>query len=321
MQRLQTFAFVHPLSGTQLRAFQDAFPSVRFLSADEGFPAGLEEAQAVAIHWKHPPMEELLARAKGLQWLHLRGAGIDRIAVPALVDSDIILTNGSGNHAPNIAEHVLSLMLAFARQLPALMRRQARRQWQPPEADEVFELSAQTALIVGLGAIGQELATRLSALGMRVVGVKRRSGPLPEGVQKLVTLDELDTVLPEADHVVIALPLTHATRNLFGAARLQRMRRGAYLYNVGRGPLVDHDALVDAIRAGHIEGAGLDVIDPEPLPPESPLWDMDRVIITAHSSGLTPRSYERFEALLMENIRRFSTGQPLLNVVDKAAGY
>lgn len=321
MPALHTFAFAHPLRPADLRVFRDAFPQTRFLVADHGLPAGIEEAQGVAIHWDPPPMDELLARAKALRWLHLRGAGIDRIAVPHLLASDIVLTNGSGNHAPNIAEHVLSLMLAFARQLPQLVRQQSRKEWKPPSMARIFELSGQTLAIVGCGAIGQELAWRAAGLGLRVIGVKRAPGALPRGVDELFTLDQLGEVLPRADHVVLALPATAQTRGIVDAACLRQMKPGAYFYNVGRGTLVEPQALVDALRSGHLAGAGLDVTDPEPLPAESPLWAMPNVLITAHSAGFTPRSYERFEALLLDNMRRFDAGAPLLNVVDKAAGY
>lgn len=321
MPALHTFAFAHPLRPEQLQVFRDAFPQVRFLMADQGLPAGIEQAQGVAIHWDPPPMDDLLERAKAMRWLHLRGAGIDRIAVPRLVASDVVLTNGSGNHAPNIAEHVLSLMFAFARQLPQLVRQQAEKTWAPPAPGRIFELSGQTLAIVGCGAIGQELAWRAAALGLHVIGVKRAMGALPRGVAELSALDRVGEVLPRADHVVLALPLTADTRGIIDAGCLRQMKPGAYFYNVGRGALVDQEALVEALRAGHLAGAGLDVTEPEPLPAASPLWEMANVVITAHSAGFTPRSYERFEALLLENLRRFDAGEPLLNVVDKAAGY
>jgi phosphoglycerate dehydrogenase-like enzyme len=320
MTKLKTFAFIHPLSQEQLQVFRDALPGTEFIASDRGLPDGIERAQGVAIHWDAPPIEALLSAATSLQWLHLRGAGIDRISVPRLVDSDIVLTNGSGNHSPNIAEHVVALMLAFARQLPALIRDQAARVWRAP--DNVFELSGQTLLVVGCGNIGQELAWRASALGMKVIGARRRVGQAPlRGVSQVVAMQQLDDVLPLADHVALTLPLTAETQGVMSAARLNAMKPGAYFYNVGRGQTVDQPALIEALRSGRIAGAGLDVTDPEPLPPDSALWSEPGVVITAHSAGRTPRSYERFESLLLDNLARFSEGRPLLNVVDKAAGY
>ena len=322
--RLSTFAFLHTIEPPQLQIFRDALPGVEFLQLEGGaLPRKIDRAQAAAISWTGPPIDDILAAATGLQWLHQRGAGVDRISTPKLVASDLVLTNGSGNHAINISEHVLGLMLAFARQLPALVRAQADRQWQPPPTDSLFELSGQTLAVIGTGALGSAVAVRAAAFGMRVLGVRRSAvgAPLAPGFASMASLDAIDGTLREADHVVVTLPLTAETRGLFSTDRLEAMKPGAHLYNVGRGQVVDQDALLAALRSGHLKGAGLDVTEPEPLPAESPLWLEPGVIITAHSSGLTPRSYERYQALLLENMRRFEWGEALLNVVDKQLGY
>lgn len=320
---LRTFAFVHAIRDEQLQSFRDALPDVEFLVPDgTGLPEGLHRAEAAAISWESPPIDDILDAAPALQWLHQRGAGIDRIATPRLLASRLLLTNGSGNHAPNIAEHVLGLMLAFARQLPALIHAQRERRWQPPAARSLFELSGQTLVVVGFGAIGRALAQRAGALGMKVIGVRRSAPATPgDGMARIVAMAELDAVLADADHVAIAAPLTAQTRDLFSTQRFAAMKPGAYLYNVGRGAIVDHAAVLAALRSGRLAGAGLDVTEPEPLPPDSPLWDEPNVIVTAHSSGLTPRSFERYQALLVDNLRRFARGEPLLNVVDVRRGY
>ncbi|HUP09271.1 MAG TPA: D-2-hydroxyacid dehydrogenase [Caldimonas sp.] len=320
---LRTFAFLHPVADEHVARYRAAFPQVDFLVPSErGLPDGIDRAHGAATTWNGPPLDAILAAAPRLEWLHQRGAGIDGLARPVLEASRIVLTNGSGNHAPNIAEHVLALMLAFARRLPALVRAQAAVRWEPPGAHDVFELSGQALLVVGAGAIGTALATRAAALGMRVTGVRRsHAAACPPGFGRVLAIDELDAGLAEADHVAIALPLTHETHHLFDGARLARMRRGAYLYNVGRGGIIEQAALIDALERGHLAGAGLDVTDPEPLPPESPLWRAPNVLITAHSSGLTPHSLERYHALLAENLRRWLAGEPLINVVDKRLGY
>lgn len=322
MTDLRTFAFVHPLTAEQLGKFQAAFPQIEFLASEAGLPRGIERAQAVAMHWAAPPVAEVINAATGLEWLHLRSTGIDNLDCPQLIHSNIVLTNGSGNHAPNIAEHVLAMMLAFARQLPHFVRAQGRKAWEPVTQNRVFEVSGQHLLLLGLGSIGQELAKLAKALGMRVTGVRRSAThePLPN-LDEVVTLDRLDDVLTVADHVAVSLPLTGSTNNILSAERLARLKQGAYLYNVGRGRLIDQDALVSLLMSGHLGGAGLDVTEPEPLPESSVLWTLPNVLITAHTAGATPRSYERFEALVIENIRRFSTGSPMLNVVDKLAGY
>ena len=320
---LSTFAFLHPIEPAQLQVFREAFPDLEFLQLDgDALPQGLERAEAAAISWTGPPIDAILDAGRGLQWLHQRGAGIDRIATPKLVASDLVLTNGSGNHAINIAEHVLGLMLAFARQLPALLRAQDARQWRPPPIESLFELSGQTLAVVGAGALGRAVAERAAAFGMRVHGVRRApDGALPSGFAAMTSTVAIDNALRDAEHVVITLPLTAETQGLFSTARLAAMKPGAHLYNVGRGGIVDHAALLAALRTGHLAGAGLDVTDPEPLPADSPLWAEPNVIVTAHSSGLTPRSYERYQALLLDNIGRFKRGDELLNVVDKARGY
>jgi phosphoglycerate dehydrogenase-like enzyme len=324
MTHSHTFAFLHPVGIETLRAFRAARPEIEFLVPDgKGLPAGLERARGAALAWGGPAFETVLAAAPRLEWLHQRGAGIDVIARDALEASTLVLTNGSGNHAPNIAEHLLALMLAFARGLPALMRAQHDARWDPPSTERVFELSGQTLAIVGLGAIGGELASRAHALGMRVVGVRRGTvgDDMPRGVAHVVGMAGIDAMLGEADHVALCLPLTAETRRLFDAARLARMKPGAYLYNVGRGPLVDQAALLDALHSGHIAGAGLDVTEPEPLPADSPLWREPNVIVTAHSAGQTPRSAERYHALLLDNLGRWVRGEALRNVVDKRLGY
>ncbi|HEX7667642.1 MAG TPA: D-2-hydroxyacid dehydrogenase, partial [Polyangiaceae bacterium] len=181
-----------------------------------------------------------------------------------------------------------------------------------------------TILIVGLGRIGEALAKRAKAFDVKMIGVKRspdRRHDESIGVDRVVGLADLDAVLPEADHVVLALPLTGETRHLFDARRIARMKRDAFLYNVGRGALVDEPALVQALIEKRIAGAGLDVFEEEPLPAESPLWKLENVILTPHVSGITPRYYERAAAIFGRNLRKFLDGAPLENRFDPARGY
>ena len=238
--RLSTFAFVHAIEPAQLAWFRAAMPGVEFLVPGSGaLPEGLERAEAASISWNGPPIDSVLAAARSLRWLHQRGAGIDANATPTLVASDIVLTNGSGNHAINIAEHVLGMMLAFARQLPALVLAQRERRWQPPPVGSLFELSGADA-----GGGWHRRARRSGSpsarrrWGMTVLGVRRTvaaDAALPPGVSRLFVTADLDAALRDADHVVITLPLTAQTRGLFSAARLASMKAGARLYNVGRG--------------------------------------------------------------------------------------
>jgi len=279
--------------------------------------------QAVALVGGTSITAELLAAAPRLRWLQATSAGVEEFLIPELRDRPITLTNFSGVAAPNIAEHVLALVLAFARGLKPLLERQARRDW--PEEDRsvpTFELSGQILGVVGMGDIGDEVAKRAHALGMRVIATQRHEEEPPAYVERLLTgEDGLDELLPIADHVVLCLPLTAETRHTIGAAELARMQPSAYLYNIGRGDLIDQDGLIEALCAGRIAGAGLDVATPEPLPPESRLWDLPNVLITDHTAGETPRYWDRGIELVVDNLRRFLAGEPLQNVVDTRAGY
>ncbi len=277
----------------------------------------------------------LLAAAPRLRWVQLPVAGVDGVDTAPLVAHGIAVTTFSGVTAPNIAEHVLMLMFAFARNLRLLLRQQERHIWRDGDAASdprlrgasrtlfppVFELEGQTLGVVGLGAIGDALARKAHGVGMRVIATRRHPGPLPAHLDRLIPTAELPTLLAEADHVALCLPLTAETRGLIGARELAQMRPSAYLYNTGRGALVDQEALIAALQAGTIAGAGLDVTTPEPLPADSPLWDLPNVLMTAHTSGATPQHWERGLALIIENVRRFLNDAPLRNQFDPATGY
>ena len=209
----------------------------------------------------------LLVAAPRLRWFHAWGAGVDGVLqYPGAIEHDFILTSTSGIHPIQMTEHVLALMLAFARRLPDALRAQATRTWRHMEKAEVFELAGKTLLVVGLGAIGQRIAQVAAALGMRVLGVRRTPSGLP-GTERVAGIESLHDLLPEADFVVLVTPLTPETRGLIGERELRLMKRDAYLINVARGGVVDEAALVRALREGWIAGAGLDVFAHEPLPP------------------------------------------------------
>lgn len=262
---------------------------------------------------------ELLSDAPRLRWVQTLTAGADSVSFPDLLARGIVMTNGSGIHAPNVAEHLLGLMLTFARALPDLMRAQQRHEWL--NGVRQFELLGQTLCVVGLGDIGLALAERASAIGMRVTGVRRRDLPVPSFIDSVSGLDDMQPLLVEADHIALCLPLTPRTDGLFDAARLASLKPSAYLYNIGRGELIDQDALIDALRSGRLAGAGLDVTTPEPLPADNPLWDLDNVLITSHTSGRSPTRLDRFVDLLLDNMARYQADEPLRNVVDPVEGY
>jgi phosphoglycerate dehydrogenase-like enzyme len=219
-----------------------------------------------------------------------------------------------------MAEHVLAMMLALARGVDRMLRAQSKRCWD--RGPVRCELLGSTALVVGLGDIGTEVAARCKALGMRVLGVRRRvERGGTTAVDTVVGFDGVDAVLPEVDHVVLALPGTPHTARFLDARRIGLLKRGAYVYNVGRGSAIDEAALVDALKEGAIAGAGLDVFEREPLPAESDLWSLDNVVISPHCAGSTEDYGERFAAILVENIQRYLKGEPLRNEVDRFFGY
>lgn len=319
---LSRIGLAHPLTAQALGRLRDAQPGLRFdLLAPGDWHAKAAHVQAVLLGRGSIPVDELLDHAPDLRWIHSVGAGVDRLVTPRLRDSGVVLTNSSGVHAVAIAEHVLALMLAFARRLPSLLASQAQSRWAQRPLQGTFELQGQTLAVLGLGAIGSALAHKASALGLRVLAVRRRPGPPPHGVARVAGFDELDGVLREADHVAICLPLTGATRGLFDAQRLGRLKPGAHLYNIGRGAIVDSHALQLALDDGRLAGAGLDVTDPEPLPADSRLWLHPRVIITSHTSGMTPHNAGRVIDIFIDNLGRAQRGEPLRNAVDLDAGY
>lgn len=302
------------------RQLREEFPDAEFVVAtdDETFERVLPQADAVI--GGAALTDAQLARAGQLRWVQVTSAGVEGWLSPALAKHPLTLTNFSGVAAPNIADHVIAMLYAFARGLPELFARQTRKEW-GEEAPKTFEPTGQTLAILGLGDIGEALAERASALGMTVVAMQRHPTTPPEGVDETVASDELPELLKNADHVVLSLPLTKQTEGMFGAKQFALMRSSAYLYNVGRGPLIDQAALIAALRDGTIAGAGLDVTDPEPLPADSPLWEMPNVIVTGHNAAATPLLWERGIILLKENIGRFLKGEKLENEVDTKAGY
>ncbi|HZJ09519.1 MAG TPA: D-2-hydroxyacid dehydrogenase [Trueperaceae bacterium] len=265
---------------------------------------------------------DLLAKAPRLEWFQQWGAGADWLLEhPQVVDSDLLVTNTAGVHAVPIGEHVLAYLLAFARGLPSAMRHQLERDWRPLRQAELFELEGKSMLLVGAGRVGSRVAHLGSAFGMHVAAVRRNAELPVEGAATVHATGELLGLLPTADFVVLTVPLTADTRGLIGAPQLAAMKDTAYLVNIGRGGTVDEPALIAALTAGKLAGAGLDVFEEEPLPPTSPLWTMENVIITSHYAGATPRYVERVLEIFLDNLARFKRGEPLRNEVDKRLGY
>lgn len=307
------------INDKHVQTIREAYPDLDLtVCTDEAaLPEVLADTDAV-IGWGHYDTA-LLSAAPKLRWVHTFGAGIDRILNPELIEGDVVVTNNAGVRGPNIAEHLLGMMLGFARRIPDYARSQMQHEWNRDR--NVFEIGGQTAAVIGLGDIGQHFAWRANALGMRVIGLRRVRSELPRGVEKVYPPEQLHELLAEADHVIISAPLTPLTHHLFGAAEFAAMKPTAYIYNIGRGRIIDQDALIAALESGEIAGAGLDVTTPEPLPSDSPLWAMPNVLITCHSAGSTPYNWPRGLEIVIDNIDRFQRGEELRNVVDKRAGY
>lgn len=267
----------------------------------------------------------IVEQAPALKWLQLTSAGVDRLLDAPVVRSHVVVTTASGIHAVPISEYVIGAMLAFAKGLPRSFRAQQERAWRPywPE-----ELDAKTAGVLGMGAIGMRVMQIAGVLGMRVLALRRSVEQKMAGAEagvpdadEVLPPSELRYLLAESDYVVVALPLTPETRGLIGEAQLRAMKPNAVIINIGRGAIIDEQALVRALKEGWIAGAALDVFQQEPLSPESELWGLENVIVTPHISGGTPRYMERAVELFCDNLRRYTAGEPLRNVVDPARGY
>jgi len=318
----KVFALTNRRAEQDALSLQASFPSVRFVPASrEGWRVAVKEADAVLLNWEIP-VDELLDRAPALKWIQNEGAGVDHVLTGRLRTNDVVLTNTAGVHAVPIAEHVLGLIFAFARQLPDLGRAQAKHQWWRPAPGKIFELQGQTLVVIGLGRIGLTLAQKAHGLGLRVLGVRRNpKGEPPAFVERIYPIDQINDSLAQADHVALCLPLTAATHGLFDDTRFSHLREGSHIYNVGRGAIIDQAALHRALESGRVAGAGLDVTSPEPLPAESPLWADPRVIITNHTSGDSSKNADRILELVRDNIARALRADPLHNVVNKQEGY
>jgi phosphoglycerate dehydrogenase-like enzyme len=273
--------------------------------------------------------DRILARAPRLAWVHSATAGVERVLTPAGRARGLVITNARGVFSAPIAEYVMMMILAVSRRLPQLLELQRERTWQPLEGTELHDV---TVGIVGLGSIGRAIADLVRAFGCRVIATRRHAGDAAAAfgaeigtasasLDAVWSPEMLPTLLAESDFVVLALPLTPDTEDLIDAAALAQMKPGSWLINVARGRLVDDRALLRALREGPLGGAVLDAFREEPLLPSSPFYDLPNVIVTPHTAWSSGRVLDRSVELFCENLRRYAQGEPLLNVVDPAAGY
>ncbi len=301
------------------------WPQMRVVRASAAISSLLNFPARIFSWVTHRLRPEQFRLAKRLQWLHSVAAGVAQLMYPELRDSGVIVTNASGVHAIPMAEHVVGMLVALARDFPGSMRHQLQRHWAQQEiwdgSARPRELLDQTAVLVGFGAVGRAVAGRVRVLGVRVWAVTRSGTADPALAERAFPVTELDAALAQADIVVLAAPETPETHQMIGAPQLALLKPTTILINVARGSLIDEPALVAALQNRTIAAAGLDVASQEPLPPENPLWKLDNVLITPHISGVTDQLWEREAELLLDNLERWFGGQPLRNRVDLSRGY
>ncbi|HEY7941956.1 MAG TPA: D-2-hydroxyacid dehydrogenase [Candidatus Limnocylindrales bacterium] len=322
---------------SELARIREAAPGSRLVAISlEGLADGPLDDVEVILRGPLPAgvFDRLLARCPRLRWVHSATAGVERVLTPSALARGLLITNARGVFSRPIAEYVMLMVLAVSRRLPQLLELQRERTWQPLPGVELRDV---TIGIVGLGSIGQAVASLATAFGCRVIATRRsaagaatgastgdddgdRSLPPPH-IDLVLPPDGLPQLLAESDFVVLALPLTADTADLLDAQALARVKPGAWIINVARGGLIDERALVRALREGPLGGAVLDAFRDEPLPPDSPLYGLPNCIVTPHTSWSSGRVLTRSVELFCDNLRRYRTGEPLRNVVDPAVGY
>jgi phosphoglycerate dehydrogenase-like enzyme len=326
-----------PLTDSQRNVLRAAAPNVEI--ADRGCRTPDEVRELVAggcnamLSFITP--NDLAQRAPNLKWVQLLSAGADH-AMGAVKSGGFTVTTASGIHATPIAEYTIASMLAYAHRFHIMLRSQLKHEWlRQGFPGTIEELRGKTFGVIGYGSIGRESARMAQALGMRVLALKRDpnnrhdDGWCPAGLgdpegtipERFFGPEEREEIVRESDYLTVTLPLTEHTRKFLGAKEIAAMRPGAYIVNIGRGEVIDEAALIEALKAGKIGGAGLDVFEKEPLPKESPIWDLENVILTPHMSGANRGYLDKACALFADNLRRFVAGQPLLNVVNPQLGY
>ncbi len=284
-----------------------------------GFAGALGDADAAfLVNFRSGILKDVWEKRRRLRWVHVAAVGVDAVLFPELVASDVIVTNSRGVFDAAMGEYVLGLMLALAKDLPRTIQLQGEHSWK--HRDPAL-LCGATVLVVGVGGIGSGVAKSAADMGMKVIGVGRRARPMREPFERIAEISELKSMVLQADYVVLALPLTAETRGLFSRELIGSMRPSAYLINVARGDVLDEDALVEALDAGRIAGAGLDVFKTEPLPADHPFWRMTNVIVSPHMSVDVPETRQWLVDIFLQNVDRFRRGEPLQNVVDKRLGF
>lgn len=295
--------------------------TVRIGKTAEALGDAVRDAR-VLFNWtgSKPEVRRVMETAPKLEWIHAMYAGLDRSLFPELVASPIPLTNGSGVFSQSLGEFVMLGMLYFAKDVPRRMQSKAAHRW---DVFDNVEISKQTVGIVAHGDIGRAVASRAKAFGMRVLAMRRNPSPRAgdEHVDRVYAPHDLHTMIPECDYIAVTAPLTPETTGLIGKREFDLMKPSAVILNVGRGPVIQESAMIEALQSKRIRGAALDVFDVEPLPPENPLWSLDNVLLSAHCADHVEGWVESAVMFFIEQFARWRNGEPLRNVVDKRAGY
>ena len=301
-----------------LPALQQEAPRAKLIEVSAATPREIAAADATIGVCS----AEVLAQAKQLQWIQWPAAGVERcLQQPLMRERHLLLTNLQRTMGPSMAEHVLGMMLVLSRHLDYFLKEQQQARWVGDDAPHLADLEGKTVLVVGLGGIGTEVARRAHAFGMRVIATRASGRTGPDYVSYVGLPDELLKLAKDADFIVNCAPLTPQTTGIFNREFFASLKPGAYFISVGRGRSTVTADLIAALNGGQLAGAGLDVVDPEPLPSDSPLWRLPNLIITPHVSADTPLAEEQRTALLRENLRRYVAGEPMLSVVDIERGY
>jgi D-2-hydroxyacid dehydrogenase (NADP+) len=311
------------LNSEQRATLINKFPGLELVVAEDvkAHEAILAQAEVLITFSGAEITTGFLNKAKNLRWIQTFLAGVDRLPLAELKRQGVVLSNVSGVHGMPMTEQAFAYILAFVRLLPRFSVAQRRHDWDQPSGFFAFEsLSGKTLTVIGTGRIGQEVARLGQAFGMRTVGVNT-SGKAPLHFQRAYPTGQIKKALSMADFAVVVVPFTAQTQNLIGSEELAVLKPTAYLVNLARGTVIDEQALIKALKRQKLAGAGLDVFSQEPLPPESPLWDLPNVIITPHIGGWSANYYDRCFELFVDNLERYRTGQRLLTQIDLDKGY
>ncbi|TWU51121.1 D-2-hydroxyacid dehydrogenase [Rubripirellula reticaptiva] len=309
----------YPVNEKHIAQIQAAAPEAEIVDAgQERVDELLPTADIFIGHAKVPVDWDRVLAAGKLRWIQSSAAGLDHCLVPGVIDSDIVVSSASGLFAPQVAEQTFALLLGVLRRLPLFFQAEAKREFVRLPTDD---LRGKTVGIVGMGGNGRMLAKMLAPWDVRIIATDYYPVDQPPEVDQLWPADQLDRLLQQSEIVILALPLYSATLGLFDADRFSRMQKGSYFINVARGSVVVESALTDALASGHLAGAGLDVTEVEPLAPSSALWDDPRVIITPHVGAQSARRVDDTTDLACLNLRRYLSGKPPYNRVDKVLGF